>query len=150
MTVVLPHTIRSGVVSVSASSPYSWTETLPLQYSKRLQHSAHEAADEAALSQCAAHVRTTRCVSKCLSSVTFDRSRSSPDVFCILHFSRSQAHMQQEVWDSPAQKKHYVHEGCREGCGEGEASRAEEKQKQQYSSFGWLASKNSQQMTNIV
>lgn len=37
-----------------------------MQYSKRLQYRAHEAADEAALSQCAAHMRPIRCVSKCL------------------------------------------------------------------------------------
>ena len=56
----------SVTVSVSASRPYSWTETLPLQHSERLQHRAHEAADEAALSQCAAHMRSVRCVSTCL------------------------------------------------------------------------------------
>lgn len=38
-----------------------------MQHSKRLQHGAHEAADEAALSQRAAHMCSIRCVSKCLS-----------------------------------------------------------------------------------
>lgn len=40
---------------------------LPLQYSKCLQYRAHEAADEAALSQSAAHLCSVRCVFKTLS-----------------------------------------------------------------------------------
>lgn len=51
----------------SASSPHSWTETLPLQHCKRLQHGAHEAADEATLPQCVALMCSGRCVSRCLT-----------------------------------------------------------------------------------
>lgn len=61
--VILPQTITSLLlVSVSASCPFSWTETLPLQHSECLQHRAHETADEAALSRCAARMRSVRCV----------------------------------------------------------------------------------------
>lgn len=84
VTVILPRIITPAVVSVSASSSYNWTETLPLQHRKRLQYRAHEAADEAALSQCAAHMPSIRCVSKCLNHVLWPLLCISCCVFCLL------------------------------------------------------------------
>lgn len=97
VTVIPPCVITLTLVSTSAPCSHSWTETLPLQHSKCLQYRAHEATDEAALSQRPAHMCSHRCVSKSLKHQLW----RLPSVSCcdvrVCLSSRSESHLQ-EVW----------------------------------------------------